>query len=206
MTNKLDNLIKKHEDSIEYHKQQIEKLKERKRVEDEMKRRGYNGYSPTDFKKKVLDRTKSTSEELKTKNYKTVLVGGKTFYVTSDGEVYSELRKYKCSHHLNGYQYASLNGEGRYVHRLVWEAFNGEIPQGMEIDHINTNRLDNRLCNLRLVSSSENKRNPLTIGKYKESNKGKPHTYEQRMKASMGVYFSNRIKKYHKNGNKDLDI
>jgi len=45
------------------------------------------------------------------------------------------------------------------IHKLVMEAFVGERPIGYEIDHINRNRSDNRLENLRYCSSSENKLN-----------------------------------------------
>lgn len=48
-------------------------------------------------------------------------------------------------------------------HRLIWETFNGEIPEGYEIDHINTVRDDNRLDNLRCVTSKENSNNKLTL-------------------------------------------
>lgn len=44
-------------------------------------------------------------------------------------------------------------------HRLVYEYFNGKIPQGMEIDHINGDRSDNRIENLRLVTKDTNCRN-----------------------------------------------
>ena len=56
-----------------------------------------------------------------------------------------------------------------YVHRLVWEAFNSPIPDGYEIDHINTIRYDNRLVNLRLVTSKENSNNPKTVEKMRKS-------------------------------------
>lgn len=42
------------------------------------------------------------------------------------------------------------------AHRLVWEAFNGAIPAGMEINHLNGKRTDNRLCNLEVCSKSQN--------------------------------------------------
>lgn len=69
-----------------------------------------------------------------------------------------------------GYKYVQVGDKKVPIHRFIWEAFNGEIPEGMEIDHINTIRNDNRLCNLRMVSSSQNKRNPITIEKYTQSN------------------------------------
>lgn len=42
------------------------------------------------------------------------------------------------------------------LHRIIWETFNGEIPRGMEIDHIDCNKQNNALSNLRLVTHSEN--------------------------------------------------
>ena len=42
------------------------------------------------------------------------------------------------------------------VHRLVWEAFNGQIPEGLQVNHINEVKTDNRLSNLNLMTSKEN--------------------------------------------------
>ena len=53
-----------------------------------------------------------------------------------------------------------------YVHRLAYETFVGEIPQGLTIDHINTVRDDNRIDNLRCVTQKENNNNPLTRQKH----------------------------------------
>lgn len=44
----------------------------------------------------------------------------------------------------------------RSVHRCVWEAFNGPIEPGFEINHINGDKTDNRLSNLEVVTRSEN--------------------------------------------------
>ena len=51
-----------------------------------------------------------------------------------------------------------LNGEKKkhLVHRLVWEAFNGPIPEGMQVNHINENKADNCLSNLNLMNPTEN--------------------------------------------------
>jgi len=60
--------------------------------------------------------------------------------------------------HQDGYMVVSLcKGKSSFNwHRLVWEYFNGKIPKGMFIDHINNNRLDNRIDNLRIVTPMEN--------------------------------------------------
>lgn len=44
------------------------------------------------------------------------------------------------------------------IHRLVWEAFNGPIPEDMQVNHINENKTDNRLENLNLLTSGDNHR------------------------------------------------
>jgi hypothetical protein len=59
----------------------------------------------------------------------------------------------------NGYSNfstAELVKRTTLVHRLVWETFMGEIPEGYEIDHINADPSDNRLNNLRLVTHTQN--------------------------------------------------
>jgi len=59
----------------------------------------------------------------------------------------------------NGYVRGSVGGKFEYLHRMVWIYHYGEITKGMEIDHINHNRTDNRIENLRMVANKENKRN-----------------------------------------------
>lgn len=45
------------------------------------------------------------------------------------------------------------------VHRIVWELHNGEIPQHLIIDHIDGNRANNKIDNLRLVTPTGNSQN-----------------------------------------------
>lgn len=55
---------------------------------------------------------------------------------------------------------------GFYIHRLVYETFVGEIPEGMQIDHRDGNTQNNRLDNLRCVTPKENVYNPVTRPKH----------------------------------------
>jgi hypothetical protein len=58
-----------------------------------------------------------------------------------------------------------INRVDFYLHRIVWSMLKGEIPQGMEIDHINGNTLDNRIENLRVATRSQNVRNSVGCSK-----------------------------------------
>lgn len=87
------------------------------------------------------------------------------------------------SWHDNGAGYAANGGGTRprlYLHRFVlWLA--GMDCGELQVDHINNNRLDNRLLNLRIVTRSQNQCNrPLPEGKkYRgvrwEKGRGKYH-------------------------------
>jgi hypothetical protein len=46
----------------------------------------------------------------------------------------------------------------KFEHVIVWELRHGPVPPGMELHHVNGDKLDNRLENLRLVTRLEHKR------------------------------------------------
>lgn len=60
---------------------------------------------------------------------------------------------------VQGYWTVKVNRKAYKVHRILWEMFNGEIPPKMQIDHIDGNRSNNSLMNLRLVTHRVNGRN-----------------------------------------------
>jgi len=45
------------------------------------------------------------------------------------------------------------------VHRIIWEMFNGVIPEGKEIDHIDRDKRNNKIANLRVVDRVQNCQN-----------------------------------------------
>lgn len=61
---------------------------------------------------------------------------------------------YRCSiRSKNKEEYISTS-----VHRALWACFNGEIEENMEIDHIDNNKLNNKLSNLQCITINENRK------------------------------------------------
>ena len=71
-----------------------------------------------------------------------------------------ETRILKLGKSTGGYLQVNLCKNGKVkmclIHRLVFEAFNGKIPEGYDVNHINENKTDNRLENLNLMTRKEN--------------------------------------------------
>ena len=68
-----------------------------------------------------------------------------------------------------GYMRCYYKGKTAYYeHRKVWEEHNGEIPDGLVIDHIDRDRKNNDISNLRVVTVKENNNNQIGKGYYKQ--------------------------------------
>lgn len=67
-----------------------------------------------------------------------------------------------------GYSTISICGVKYQVHRIIWVLHHGEIPEQMAIDHIDGNRSNNSIENLRCTTYSINAKNK----KHKFSNTG----------------------------------
>lgn len=71
----------------------------------------------------------------------------------------------------DGYVGISIKNNTYRAHRIIWMYVYGEFPS-KDIDHINGNRSDNRLFNLRLASSSDNAKNRKITSKNTSGFKG----------------------------------
>lgn len=86
-------------------------------------------------------------------------------YDSETGEFYNKKTNRKVGSIRNkgnggiGYVIVACNGKMHYGHRLAFEMVYGEITEGVQIDHINGIRHDNRIANLRLATIDDNMRN-----------------------------------------------
>ncbi len=82
-------------------------------------------------------------------------------YQSSRGKDWNKQRAGKPagSTKADGYMQVGFNGRVMYYHRIVWAMMSGECPDGSFIDHIDGDRSNNRISNLRLASISENNAN-----------------------------------------------
>jgi len=84
-----------------------------------------------------------------------------------DGVLYNWCTRGKARAHAeagyiaeDGYRRVCIDKKYYYIHRIVWWMSTGkEVPDDLFIDHIDGNRLNNKIENLRLASALENQYN-----------------------------------------------
>lgn len=62
-------------------------------------------------------------------------------------------------HKLGGRIAVKIDNSYFYAHRIIWALHNGDVPEGMFIDHINNDPTDNRIVNLRPATRGQNTAN-----------------------------------------------
>lgn len=103
--------------------------------------------------------------------------GYPNYFVTRDGDIYSniyhynrnpysELRKLKASPDPDGYCHVTLrpNPKTYRTHRLIAQMFIPNPEYKREVNHINGNKLDNRVENLEWATGGENVRHAWRAG------------------------------------------
>lgn len=77
-----------------------------------------------------------------------------------------------CKNNSTGYVNVSINNSPYLAHRIIWAVNGFDLPEDMEIDHKNGNKKDNRIDNLRIVTSSQNSFNSRAKSTNKSGVKG----------------------------------
>ena len=102
------------------------------------------------------------------------------YTVTTDGNVWATNKQQrtlvKKDKRILKVVVAKKTGYGKYTicvnkkrldvlaHRFIWIWFNGPIPKELQINHIDGDKLNNRLSNLELLSPRENTKHSIKIG------------------------------------------
>lgn len=106
----------------------------------------------------------------------------------------------------SGYAKVNLHKDGesetRYTHRVVIESFVGECPEGMEVDHIDNDKSNNTLVNLRYMSHAENMERQDEFGTSVRSKAERGEHYKQKSLACRRghLFEGSNLKIKRKNG------
>lgn len=81
-------------------------------------------------------------------------------FTYEEGKLLNKKTKHEyCNLDRDGYIRVRILGKEYRAHRIIWTMFNGEIPEGLLIDHIDGNVANNSISNLRLATRQQNKAN-----------------------------------------------
>ena len=81
------------------------------------------------------------------------------YWIDTDGNVYNSKKELlKTQTWWTGYQYVNIAGCNRSIHRLVAMAFLPDYSEEKQVHHINENKADNRLENLKVMEMAEHQK------------------------------------------------
>ena len=103
-----------------------------------------------------------TQQELKQLIYYDPETGDFTWKVNRGKAALGKLAGHICFKNTKQYRIIGVNGRIDRAHRLAWLYMTGSWPAD-EIDHINGDRSDNRIENLRVATPSENQHNQKSV-------------------------------------------
>lgn len=94
------------------------------------------------------------------------LIDFEKYTITKDGKIFSHSVSHRCKE-MHGYLtkrgYIRVNmlckdNQQRFYqwHRVIWFYFNGEIPEGLEVNHKDEDKTNNSIDNLELLTHFEN--------------------------------------------------
>lgn len=110
------------------------------------------------------------------------------YVISDDGVIINNRTGTALKHSVNNSGYCSVslcnNGKNRKesIHRLVYETYIGDIPEGCVINHKDSNRKNNEISNLEVMTYSEN----IKHGYYSKNGKGKSGQLARTPKVSGG--------------------
>lgn len=93
-----------------------------------------------------------------------VIPNARNYAASKDGRIFNLKRRKElvaCGAGWAGYRQVRVyfddgTNKCKTVHRLVWTAWKGEVPKGLEINHKDSNKANNSLDNLELLSHKAN--------------------------------------------------
>ena len=104
--------------------------------------------------------------------------------------------------------YYRHNGLRKYMHRYVWEYYNGKIPKGYEVHHIDFDRSNNDISNLQLLTRAEHRKLHADLlteqqREWRRQNmerSARPKAVEWHKSESGLEWHSEHVKQQHENG------
>lgn len=111
------------------------------------------------------------------------------YEISNEGNIRRKLNGTEVKQNLDDREYYSVmlwsnnKQHKKRVHRLIWNTFN-ECECAETVDHINQDKHDNRLSNLRCISSKENSKNKPPV-----SNKTNKYNLTPELKRSLVIKY-----------------